>query len=289
MNNFEQICTVRTDGDLPLVKYKSIKTGMTVFVSEFDGPLVNGYLCVATEADDDDGLPHTLEHVIFMGSEDYPFKGVLDLLANRCLASGTNAWTDTDHTCYTMTMAGSRGFLNLLPIYLDHVLYPVLTDASFTTEVHHINAEGEDAGVVYCEMQARENTGESLCMLNMLRSVYPAPCGYRHETGGLMKNLRESTTNEKVKAYHSAFYRPENLCIIVTGNVKPAEVLKAIEPIELKVIAKGPRKPFVRPWQKEVPPLASSVDLVVPYPCDDDDHGLVYISYRGPSVKVSQK
>lgn len=52
---------------------------------------------------------------------------------------------------------------------------------------------------------------------------------------------------------------------------------------------KGPRKPFVRPWQKEVPPLASSVDLVVPYPCDDDDHGLVYISYRGPSVKVSQK
>lgn len=115
---------------------------MTVFVSEFDGPLVNGYLCVATEADDDDGLPHTLEHVIFMGSEDYPFKGVLDLLANRCLASGTNAWTDTDHTCYTMTMAGSRGFLNLLPIYLDHVLYPVLTVTSilriqyFSSAVH---------------------------------------------------------------------------------------------------------------------------------------------------------
>lgn len=48
---------------------------------------------VATEAHDDDGLPHTLEHVIFMGSEDYPYKGVLDRLANRCLASGTNAWT----------------------------------------------------------------------------------------------------------------------------------------------------------------------------------------------------
>ena len=32
-----------------------------------------------------------------------------------------------DHTCYTMTTAGSQGFLNLLPIYLDHVLYPTLT------------------------------------------------------------------------------------------------------------------------------------------------------------------
>ena len=53
-------------------------------------------------------------------------QGVLDLLANRCLASGTNAWTDTDHTCYTMTTAGSEGFLQLLPIYVDHILHPTL-------------------------------------------------------------------------------------------------------------------------------------------------------------------
>lgn len=51
------------------------------------------FFFIATEAHDDDGIPHTLEHLIFLGSEDYPFKGVLDLLANRCLASGTNAWT----------------------------------------------------------------------------------------------------------------------------------------------------------------------------------------------------
>ncbi len=32
----------------------------------------------ATEAHDHDGLPHTLEHLIFMGSEDYPFKVRVD-------------------------------------------------------------------------------------------------------------------------------------------------------------------------------------------------------------------
>lgn len=37
-------------------------------------------------ADANDGLPHTLEHMIFLGSELYPYKGVLDQLANRCLA-----------------------------------------------------------------------------------------------------------------------------------------------------------------------------------------------------------
>uniref|UniRef100_A0A1E1XGZ8 Putative zn-dependent peptidase n=1 Tax=Amblyomma aureolatum TaxID=187763 RepID=A0A1E1XGZ8_9ACAR len=288
MSNFQEICVVRTDGELPLAKYRSTKTGMTVCVSEFDGPLISGYLCIATEAQDDDGLPHTLEHLIFMGSEDYPYKGVLDQLANRCLASGTNAWTDTDHTCYTMTTAGSKGFLNLLPIYLDHILYPLLTEAAFITEVHHVNGEGDNAGVVYCEMQARENTGESLCMLNLLRTLYPAPCGYRYETGGLMRNLRESTNNQKVRAYHKNFYRPENLCVIVAGSVSPTEVLKALEPFEKKILSKGPRKPFSRPWQKPVPAINGSLETVVLYPCDENDHGLVYLAFRGPPLKAGE-
>lgn len=72
---------------------------------------------------------------------------MLDSLANRAIAQGTNAWTDVDHTCYTITTAGSKGFLNLLPIYVDHILYPTLTETGYHTEVHHINGKGEDAGV----------------------------------------------------------------------------------------------------------------------------------------------
>lgn len=59
----------------------------------FTSPCLYTILTIATEAHDDDGLPHTLEHLVFMGSEEYPWKGVLDLLANRSFASGTNAWT----------------------------------------------------------------------------------------------------------------------------------------------------------------------------------------------------
>ncbi|XP_020904563.1 uncharacterized protein C05D11.1, partial [Exaiptasia diaphana] len=120
-----------------------------------------------------------------MGSEDYPYKGLLDLLANRCLAQGTNAWTATDHTCYTIETAGSEGFINLLPIYLDHVLYATLTESGYVTEVHHVNGEGEDAGVVYCEMQARENSGRSRTHLALLRNLYPGHCGLKSETGGI--------------------------------------------------------------------------------------------------------
>ena len=52
--------------------------------------------------------------------------------------------------------------------------------------------------MVYCEMQARENTGESLTHLEMLREMYPGKCGYKSETGGIMANLRDSTSHKKV-------------------------------------------------------------------------------------------
>ena len=140
---------------------------MTIVLARAESPIVNGYFCLATEAEDHDGLPHTLEHLVFLGSEDYPYKEVLDLLANRCLADRTNAWTDTDHTCYTVytaglpkipssakiPMSGPSGFLHILPVYLDHILYPTLREEDYLTEVHHINGEGQDTGVVYSEMQ----------------------------------------------------------------------------------------------------------------------------------------
>ncbi|PRD20456.1 UNVERIFIED_CONTAM: Uncharacterized protein C05D11.1 [Trichonephila clavipes] len=66
---YECIAEILTDGDIKLSKYKSKKSGMTICIAEADGPLVG-----ATEAHDDDGLPHTLEHLVFMGSEKYPYK-----------------------------------------------------------------------------------------------------------------------------------------------------------------------------------------------------------------------
>ena len=114
-----------------------------------------------------------------MGSEKYPYKGIIDHFANRWFSNGTNAWTDTDNTVYTVSTAGGQGFLQLLPIYIDHILRARITKPAFLTEVsfiliykttdfntshqvHHINGSGHDSGVVYSEMQGRENTSGDL-------------------------------------------------------------------------------------------------------------------------------
>lgn len=80
--------------------------------------------------------------------------------------------------------------------------------------MYHITGEGEDAGVVYSEMQARENTDSDRCYRAMLRAMYPHPSGYRSETGGIMKNLRESTSNEKVSCI--VFLCSRHLGFVVT-------------------------------------------------------------------------
>lgn len=134
-------------------------------------------------------------------------------------------------------------------------------------------------------MQGVESTGESRVQLETLRSIYPGKCGYKSETGGVLKNLRESTTNEKVTKYHNTYYRPENLVIIITGPVNHADVFKAIEKLENKILAKNiTAEPIERPWQSPVPPLLASVEKTVKYPSDDESNGLVNVAWRGPSA-----
>lgn len=53
-----------------------------------------------------------------------------------------------------------------------------------------------------------------------------------------MLNLRVSTSNKKVRSYHHDYYRPDNLNIIITGQIEPNQVFKSLEEFEKKVLSK---------------------------------------------------
>ena len=42
-NNYELICEIKVDDRIPVMKYKSKRTGVHVIVAKVDGPLVSGY------------------------------------------------------------------------------------------------------------------------------------------------------------------------------------------------------------------------------------------------------
>lgn len=50
---FETVAKLTGDGEIAVNKYRSTATGLTAVVAQVEGPLVNGYLCFATEAHDD--------------------------------------------------------------------------------------------------------------------------------------------------------------------------------------------------------------------------------------------
>ncbi|KAF4308857.1 Peptidase M16 [Botryosphaeria dothidea] len=265
-------------------QYESTRTGMRVVVVDRKGPKVNGYFALATEIHDDSGAPHTLEHLCFMGSRSYKYKGVLDRLATRAY-SNTNAWTATDHTAYTLDTAGWDGFAQILPVYLEHVLLPTLTDEGCYTEVHHVDGTGNDAGVVYSEMQGVQNTQGELMELQARRLLYPEGNGFRYETGGMMEQLRVLTA-DRIREFHKDMYQPKNLCLVITGEVDHEDLLAILDKFEESILDVMPPldAPFKRPWveSEPTPPLSKTIIDTVEFPEDDESTGEILIGFFGP-------
>ena len=270
-----------------VTEYVSDRTGMRVVVTDQAGPKVIGNFLVATEIFDDSGSPHTLEHLCFLGSRSYPYKGLLDKVATR-IYSNTNAWTATDHTAYTLETAGYAAFSQILPVYLDHILLPTLTDAGCYTEVFHIDGSGHDAGVVYSEMQGVQNTQAELMELRGKRIMYPREIGFRYETGGMMEQLRVLTA-DRIRQFHRDMYQPQNLCLLITGAVDHKHLLSTLEAFEDSVfphLPSGTKDSFKRPWLEspQPSPLSKTTIEVVEFPEEDESVGEVSVKYFGPSV-----
>ncbi|WRT68029.1 uncharacterized protein IL334_005004 [Kwoniella shivajii] len=275
-------------------KWRSDKTGLTVVLGSHQAPITNGYFAIASEIFDDTGRPHTLEHLIFLGSKSYPYKGVLDSLANRAGSNGTNAWTANDHTAYTIATAGSEGFLKMLPVYVDHILHPTIDDSGFVTEVYHINGAGEDSGVVYSEMQGRENTSGDLMALETQRTLYPPTSAYRSETGGLLHKLRVLTA-QQIRDYHGKYYQPYNLCLVIDGAVPIPELFDVlnnkVDPLILEQRKQVPvitppedwQRPFVESTTAHPLGIPESVTKVVEFMEEDESVGEISLTYLGPS------
>ncbi|KAF8850832.1 zinc metalloprotease-like protein [Acephala macrosclerotiorum] len=283
--HFKTIQRFQTDyAPVSISQYVSERTGMHVVVADQKGPKVQGYFTLATEIFDDSGSPHTLEHLIFMGSKSYQYKGLLDKLASRAY-SNTNAWTATDHTAYTLDTAGWEGFAQILPVYLEHVIVPTLTDEGCYTEVHHIDGEGNDAGVVYSEMQGVQNSGGEIMDITARRLLYPKDVGFRYETGGLMENLRVLTA-ERIRAFHKEMYQPKNLCLVLVGEIDEDHLLQILDDFEETILddIPPPNASFKRPWVESPQPPAIKETIVqtVYFPEEDESMGDISIGMFGP-------
>jgi Zn-dependent M16 (insulinase) family peptidase len=225
--------------------------------------------------------------LIFCGSKNYPYRGYLDSLANRCLSTGTNAYTMEDNTGYTLVTAGAEGTINILPIFLDHVIQPTLRPYQFLTEIYHIDGTAKQKGVVYCEMASRENTEPDLLDLHLRMNLFQNKSTYSYECGGKTKDIK-NLTNDEIIEYHKKFYDPSNISVIICGLIDKNKVLQSLEEVP-ELLCSHKDSSVVDIPAIEYPPFPvvenNLITETVHFPVSDDDVGSISYAWRGPALE----
>ena len=209
-----------------------------------------------TTPKDSTGVAHILEHSVLGGSRKYPVKEPFVELLKGSLATFVNAFTYPDKTCYPVASQNLQDFYNLIDVYMDAVLHPLITEETLMQEGWHYELDDPASpltykGVVFNEMKGAYSSPESLLARAIQQSLFPKHV-YGVDSGGDPQTI-PSLTYEAFKAFHETYYHPSNAFIFFYGDDDPEKRLKLMEGYlapykKLKVKSQIPLvKPFKKP------------------------------------------
>lgn len=184
---------------------------------------VNLYLHVKTgalnEDDDQNGLAHFLEHMAFNGTTHFPPGKLLPLLGSLGMTFGadTNAHTNLWETLYKLNLPDTK------PKNID-LAARILSDYASGMTLSDEQIENERK-IILEEYRSRQGVGQRIRKQTM-RDVYAGTKLARHDVIGDAEQIKNFPT-ESFKKYYDTWYRPENMTLIVVGDVTPEDVLPA--------------------------------------------------------------
>jgi zinc protease len=168
----------------------------------------------ADELLEEAGIAHVHEHMLFKGTER---RKVGEIAATIEAAGGDiNAWTSYDETVYHVTMA-SRDF----PVGLD-ILADAVQHSSFdATELER------ELEVVLEEIRRGNDTPSRVMSENLFKTAFTAH-PYSRPVIGWVDSVK-SFTRDKIVSFYKRWYRPQNMCLVVVGDVNESDVLRRAE------------------------------------------------------------
>lgn len=274
-----------------------LKNGLTVHIirdSRF--PLVCTRLFVGTgsanETAEQAGISHVLEHMVFKGTEKRP-KGQVARDVES-LGGYLNAATSFDKTWFITDMP-AKHWKTGMDVVKDMAFHPSLDPAELEAEKN----------VIVSELKGGDDTPtrrlfEDLQVAGLAHTVYGRPII------GFEKTIRAVTADD-LRAYIRTWYQPQNMMLLVAGDIDPKAVLAHAEelfgdlkndtilpepaPVQLEGAAGGPRVEVTYgPWNKvylgialPAPALGDqrSIDLdVLAYALGGDGTSQFYRKYR---------
>ena len=194
----------------------------------------NKCFCIGfrTPPSDSTGVPHILEHSALSGSKKYPIKDVFSELVKGSLTTFLNAMTYSDKTIYPFSTRNEKEYFNLMDVYLDLTLNPILDEDTFLQEGWHYHLTAKDEALKYNGIVLNEMKGAYSDPIRKMWekiSYYLLPeSTYSYSSGGYPENIVDLTYEQFVN-YHKQFYHPGNSVIVVYGNADLENELKYID------------------------------------------------------------
>lgn len=148
----------------------------------------------------------------------------------RSLQNFMNAMTSADYTYYPFATTNVQDFKNLMGVYLDSTLHPLLKRSDFVQEGWRIGPENPQnssddqgakdlvfKGVVYNEMKGQMSDATYLYYIRFREHIIPA----LNNSGGDPQQMTE-LTYDQLRDFHRQHYHPSNGKIMTYGD-QPVE------------------------------------------------------------------
>ena len=137
-----------------------------------------------------------------------------------------NAFTSADYTMYPFATTNAQDFKNLMGVYLDATLHPLLKHSDFVQEGWRIGPENPQAtpgeqeakdlifkGVVYNEMKGQMSDAQYLFYIRFMEQIYPS----LNNSGGDPAKMTD-LTYDQLTGFHQSHYNPSNSKILTYGD-----------------------------------------------------------------------
>jgi presequence protease len=180
---------------------------------------------------------YTVDHANFTR---YPVRDPFFKMLPRSLSTFMNAFTSSDHTSYPFSTTNHQDFKNLMSVYLDATLFPLLKESDFRQEGWHLGTGNSTEstksyqvgdsnppvlfkGVVYNEMKGMMSDASYVFHVRWNDHIFPAI----HNSGGDPQKITDLTHGELV-AFHKRNYHPSNAKIFTYGNMPLSDHLQQV-------------------------------------------------------------
>lgn len=158
---------------------------------------------------DEKGMAHFLEHMLFNGSEKYPYGEIERIIES--LGGNINAGTSKDFTYYHVEIAFPY-WRTALEVLYQLTMKPILDESMIEKE----------KPIVIEELRRGKDNPSTVLWETFEKTAYKVS-PYRFPIIGFEETISKFT-REKLLEFYRNFYQPKNMAIVVVGKVDPKEV-----------------------------------------------------------------